>query len=251
VHFVRVGLFIPCFVDQLRPEAGLASVDLLEEQGIDCEYPTEQTCCGQALLTAGALPQARRLARGYVDVFERFDHVVTPSGSCAASMRRHLPHLVSGAAAQRLAGATFELCEYLVDVLKVPALGGRLDARVGLHASCHALRELRLGSPSELRDELRKDPSRQLLEGVAGVEIVELTRRDECCGFGGVFAVDEEAVSARMGLDRLEDHRRAGAEIITSTDVSCLIHLEGLARRRGLPPRFQHVAELLAGRDRG
>jgi L-lactate dehydrogenase complex protein LldE len=247
---VQVGLFIPCYVDQLRPETGLASVELLEEQGVDPEYPSEQTCCGQAFLTAGATPQARRLARRYVEVFSRFDHVVTPSASCAATMRRHLPHLAPGAEALRLAAATFELCEYLVDVLEVCDLGGRLDARVGLHASCHGLRELRLGTPSEVCEPPRRDPARQLLEGVAGVEIVELTRRDECCGFGGVFALDEEAVSSRMGLDRLEDHQRAGAEVITSTDVSCLLHLGGLASRRGLPIRFQHVAELLAGRER-
>jgi L-lactate dehydrogenase complex protein LldE len=247
---LQVGLFIPCYVDQLRPETGLACVDLLDEQGIDFVYPTEQTCCGQALLSAGAAPQARVLARRFVEIFGRFDHVVTPSGSCAATMRTHLPHLVPGPEANRLAGATFELCEYLVDVQEAPALGGRLDTRIGVHESCHALRALRLGTSTELQDPPRRDPVRVLLDGIAGVEIVELDRRDECCGFGGVFALDEEAVSSRMGLDRLDDHVRAGAEVITSTDVSCLLHLDGLASRQGIGIRFQHVAELLAGRLR-
>jgi len=245
---LRVGLFIPCYVDQLRPETGLATVELLEEQGIDFAYPPDQTCCGQAFLSAGAAPQARRLAQRYVEIFSGFDHVVTPSGSCAATMRRHLPHLVPGADAARLAAATFELCEFLVDVAKLANLPGRLDARVGLHASCHALRELRLGAASELSEPGRTDPARQLLEGLRGVEIVELARRDECCGFGGLFALEEEAVSTRMGLDRLDDHLRASAQIITSTDVSCLLHLEGLASRRALPLRVRHIAELLAGR---
>jgi L-lactate dehydrogenase complex protein LldE len=245
---VQIGLFIPCYVDQLRPEAGLASLELLEEQGVECVYPPEQTCCGQPLLTAGALPRARRLAARFVEIFSRFDHVVTPSGSCAATMRKQLPQLVPGPDAERLAGSTYELCEFMVDVLKVSPLGGRIDARVGLHQSCQSLRELRLGTPSEVREPLRKDPARRLLEDVAGVEIVELARRDECCGFGGVFAVDEEAVSSRMGADRLADHMRAGAEIVTSTDVSCLLHLGGLASRRGLALRVVHIAELLVER---
>jgi L-lactate dehydrogenase complex protein LldE len=120
--------------------------------------------------------------------------------------------------------------------------------RVALHASCHALRELRLGSPSETREPPRLDPARELLKRVPGLELVALTRPDECCGFGGVFAVEEEAVSCRMALDRLADHAAARAEVVTSTDVSCLLHLEGVARRRGFPLRLLHVAEIVAGR---
>jgi len=247
---LRVGLFIPCYVDQLKPEVGLASVELLEEQGVDFDYPEEQTCCGQPFLTAGATPQARRLAERFVGVFSAFDHVVTPSGSCAATMRRHLPHLVPGPEAERLARSTFELCEFLVDVIGIHSLGGRLDARVGLHASCHALRELRLGSPSERTGEGRVDPARLLLESVAGVELVTLRRPDECCGFGGVFAIEEADVSVRMGADRLADHVDAGAQVVTSTDVSCLLQLAGVADRRSVPLRMLHIAELLAQRSR-
>jgi len=247
---LKVGLFIPCYVDQLDPAVGLSTVELLEELGIAFSYPQEQTCCGQPFLTAGAIPQARQLAQRHVEVFSAFEHIVTPSGSCAATMRRHLPHLVPGPEAERIAGSTYELCEFLVDVAKLSSLGGRLDARVGLHPSCHALRELRLGTPSELQEAVRIDPARQLLESVAGLELVELTRPDECCGFGGVFAVDEPAVSVRMGIDRLADHAGAGAEILTSTDVSCLLHLGGVAGREGVPLRILHIAQLLRERSR-
>jgi L-lactate dehydrogenase complex protein LldE len=246
---VRVALFVPCYVDQLRPGVGLAALDLLEEAGVEVEVPDAQTCCGQPFHTAGDPASARALARRFARVFADYDHVVTPSGSCAATVRNHYGSLL-GPGASDLAARTFELCEYLVEVVRAPPPRGRLALRVGLHASCHALRGLRLGTPSETRDPAVRDPARALLEGLAGIELVALERADECCGFGGSFCVDEEAVSCRMGLDRLADHERAGAEVVTSTDLSCLLHLEGLARRRGLSLRALHLAELLAERQR-
>ncbi len=246
---MRVALFVPCYVDQLRPEVGVAALDLLEEQGVAVDYPPAQGCCGQPFLNAGARDAARRLAARWVHVFAGYDFVVTPSGSCAAMLRGHLPRLVETPEAGALASRTRELCEFLVEDLGVASLPGRRAGRVALHASCHALRELRLGSPSETREPPRRDPARVLLEGLDGLELVPLSRPDECCGFGGLFAVEEEAVSCRMGLDRLGDHRAAGAEWVTSTDVSCLLHLDGLARRHGLPLRALHVAELLASRE--
>ena len=247
---VRVGLFIPCYVDQLRPEVGLAALALLEEQGVHPEYPKDQTCCGQPFTSAGACAQARRLARRFARVCQPYDWVVTPSGSCAASVRRDLPRLVPGASAARVAAVTLELCEFLYDVLGVRSLGGRFAARIGLHAGCHALRLLGLGLPSEGGESGRPDPARSLLESVEGVELVTLERGDECCGFGGVFAVEQPAISARMGVDRLLDHERAGAQWVTSTDLSCLLHLQGLAERHGRPVRALHIAELLEQRER-
>jgi len=253
---MKLGLFIPCYVDQLRPEVGMAVVRLLEGLGLDFEFPEAQTCCGQPFLTAGERGHAGRLARRYVDVFADCDVVVTPSGSCAAHVRGHLPDLVPGAPARSLAGRTRELCEFLVETGALRGRAGRFPGRVGLHASCHALRGLRHGQPSESRAPAAAsgaktagppvDPARALLESLDGLELVRLERRDECCGFGGVFAVEQEAVSCRMGLDRLADHVRAGAQIVTSSDVSCLLQLEGLARRDGTPLAFRHVAELLA-----
>jgi L-lactate dehydrogenase complex protein LldE len=140
---------------------------------------------------------------------------------------------------------TFELCEFLVDVLGVKGAEGRFAHKVALHQSCHGLRELGLGTPSE-RLLPRTNKVEGLLRSLSGIELVPLARPDECCGFGGTFAVAEEAVSALMGKDRIFDHARAGAEVVTGTDVSCLMHLEGLARREGTKLRFMHVAEVLA-----
>lgn len=236
---MKLALFIPCYVDQLRPEVGLAVVRLLDALGIAFEVPDAQTCCGQPFSTAGERTQAARLARRFDEVFSAYDVIVTPSGSCTAHVRRHLPDPVS-------ASRTRELCEFLIESGALSGRSGRFPRRVGLHASCHALRELGHGRPSESRAPARPDPARLLLAGLAGLELVELTRRDECCGFGGLFALEEEAVSCRMGLDRLADHERAGAEVVTSSDVSCLLQLEGLARKRGSPLVFRHVAEILA-----
>jgi L-lactate dehydrogenase complex protein LldE len=141
--------------------------------------------------------------------------------------------------------STYELCEFLVDVLKIDRLTGRFAHKVGLHQSCHGLRELRLGSGTERRiAPFSKVAS--LLSGLAGIELVELARPDECCGFGGTFAITEEAISCSMGKDRIADHERGGAEIMTSVDMSCLMHLDGLIRRGGRPLRVMHVAEILA-----
>lgn len=243
---MRVALFVPCYIDQLRPEVGLAALDVLDALGFDIIYPESQTCCGQPFLTAGEVGPARKLSRHYIDVFEGFDEIVTLSGSCAAMVRRQLPALVPGSVAVEVAGRTREFCEFLVDHGAASTPLGRFPSRVGLHASCHALRELRLGTPSETREPARLDPARTLLSSIDGLELVDLTRRDECCGFGGLFSVEEEAVSCRMGLDRLADHRKAGAEVIASSDDSCLLHLGGLARRRGFSVRLMHVAEILA-----
>lgn len=246
---MRVALFVPCYVDQLRPSVGLAALDLLEEVGVEVDFPRDQTCCGQPFSTAGDVASARALAERFVRVFADYDHVVTPSGSCAATVRNHYPALLGPEVAE-IAARTRELCEFLVDAAGSDSLRGRLALRVGLHASCHTLRGLRLGSPSESREPPRRDPARSLLENLEGVELVTLERADECCGFGGIFCVEEEAVSCRMGVDRLADHERAGAEVVTSTDISCLLHLEGLAKRRESSLRMRHVAELLAERRR-
>jgi L-lactate dehydrogenase complex protein LldE len=161
-------------------------------------------------------------------------------------VRNHYAHLVGDDPAYPpLARRTYELCEFLVDVLHVDKIAGRFPRRVGLHQSCHGLRELRLGSGSE-RMIPRSGKVEPLLASLAGIDLVALARPDECCGFGGTFAVAEEAVSCMMGRDRIADHARAGAEVVTATDVSCLMHLSGLARRDREALRFMHVAEIFA-----
>jgi len=243
---MRVALFIPCYVDQLYPQVGLATVRVLEKLGVQAEFPEEQTCCGQPMANSGVAAAAQPLAEKFLDVFHGYDAVVCPSGSCTSMVRNHYAPLVGTRPEyEKVRRGTYELCEFVHDVLGVKALRGRYARKVGLHRSCHGLRELRLGSASE-RMEARYDKVGALLRGLDGIELVELTRPDECCGFGGTFAVAEEAMSVMMGKDRIADHARAGAEVITGTDVSCLMHMDGLARRQGTKVAFRHVAEVMA-----
>ena len=239
-----VALFVPCYIDQLYPRVGLATAELLERQGVRVHFPEAQTCCGQPMANSGFFDDARQLARKMLDVFSPYEHVVCPSGSCTSMVRNHYPELLPGdLKVAALRAKTRELCEFLHDVLQVRPRG-RFDARVGLHQSCHALRELRTGSGSE-RLVPPYSKTRALLEGIEGLQLAELSRADECCGFGGTFAVSEEAVSCAMGRDRVADHERAGAEVITGADSSCLMHLDGLIRRDGKKLRVLHIAELL------
>ena len=246
---MQVGLFIPCYVDQFYPRVGLAAVDVLERHGVDVDYPSGQTCCGQPMANTGCTNEARPLAMNFFHAFQRYEYVVCPSGSCVAMVRMHYDEYSRGVPGfDRLRTRTFELCEFLVDVLGVEKVTGRFSHRVGLHQSCHGLRELRLASSSELVA-TSYNKARQLLESLDGITMSELERSDECCGFGGTFAVGEEAVSCMMGDDRIEDHLRAGTDILTSVDMSCLMHLDGIIRRQHKPLRIMHIAEILAGAE--
>ena len=242
-----VGLFIPCYVDQFYPQVGLATVTLLERLGCRVHYPEAQTCCGQPMANAGSAEAAAPLAERFLNIFEQFPYVVCPSGSCVSMVRNHYSDVLPNRPElQALGKRTFELCEFLFDVLHVEAVSGSFPHRVGLHQSCHALRELRLASGTErLVPQFNK--VRTLLASLKGITLVELTRPDECCGFGGIFSVEEEAVSCAIGKDRIADHVQAGAEVITGVDVSCLMHLDGLLRREKRTLHVRHVAEILVG----
>jgi L-lactate dehydrogenase complex protein LldE len=247
---MRVGLFIPCYVDQLYPDVGMATLELLERFGCEVDYPSEQTCCGQPMANTGCWDQARPLAERFLELFRPYDAVVCPSGSCTAMVTRHYDHFLEGKPGfEELKKKTYELTEFLTDVLHITSLNGvRFPYRVGLHNSCHGLRELRLGRSSErMVPDFNK--AAQLLKLVDGIELVPLSRPDECCGFGGTFAVAEEAVSCMMGLDRIHDHEEHGAQVITAGDMSCLMHMEGLIRRQKKPLVVMHIAQILAGRQ--
>jgi len=240
-----VGLFIPCYVDQLYPAVGHATARVLERLGVTVEFPEDQTCCGQPMANAGATSAAAPVAQHHLDVFARYAQVVCPSGSCTAMVRHHYHDVLpDDPRVETVGGRTYELCEYLTDVLGVRSVTGVFRRRVGLHQSCHGLRELRLGSGSE-RIIQPWNKVRSLLSSLEGIELVDLTRPDECCGFGGIFSVDESAVSGAMGRDRVADHTKAGAQVVTAVDMSCLMHLEGIARRNGSPLQFLHVAQVL------
>ena len=245
---MRVGLFVPCYIDQFYPDVAMATLEILESQGLEVVYPESQTCCGQPMANTGCIDDTRPLAQRFVDLFGDFDHVVSPSGSCVSMVRHHYENLFhDNQRFEHMREHTWELCEFLVDVMGVKTWPVSFPHRVSLHASCHGLRELRLGACSE-RVGPQTDKVRGLLNCVPGIQVLDPSRVDECCGFGGTFAVAEEAVSVLMGIDRVNDHLATGAEVMTATDSSCLMHMEGIIRRRNLPISTMHIAEILAGR---
>ncbi len=246
---MRVGLFIPCYVDQLYPDVGLATLELLEECGCQVDFPAGQTCCGQPMANTGCLDDAKPLARRFVELFSPYDYVVCPSGSCTSMVVNHYHGLVEETPAyHELTHKTFELCQFLTQVVELPPRKVAFPYSVGLHSSCHGLRELRLGKSTE-QQVPEFNLARQLLERVPELRLATLARPDECCGFGGTFAVSEEAVSCMMGHDRIHDHEQAGVEVMTAGDMSCLMHMQGLLLRNRHPMQVLHIAQILAGRQ--
>lgn len=232
---MRVALFIPCYVDQFYPAVGIATLELLEKLGCRVVVPYNQTCCGQPMANAGFAQLSEGSNRLFHDNFDTFDYIVSPSGSCVLHVKEHNPGFV---------GKVFELCEFITDILAVKIPAVRFPYRVGLHQSCHGQRGLRLSSMSE-RNEPHFSKVETLLAQVDGLQLLKTKRPDECCGFGGTFCVTEEAVSVKMGRDRLAEHVANGVEYITGGDMSCLMHLEGILRRQGSTIQIKHIAEIL------
>lgn len=226
-----------CLVDQFAPQAAQAAVRVLERLGLRVGVPALQTCCGQPFLNDGFPHLAGELAARWVELFEPFDLVVAPSGSCVTTVREFYPRLVRGKLQQRaeaVAHRTYELSEFLVRVLKAEEVGARFPHRVAFHPSCHLLRGLRAA-----------DCARALLRRVEGLELVELAEAERCCGFGGVFSVKFPEVSEAMMRDKLDQVESTGAEVLTSTDLGCLLHLAGGLSRRASRVRCVHLAEIL------
>jgi len=230
----RVGLFVTCLADTLFPEVGRATVTVLERLGLEVDFPREQTCCGQMHANSGYPAEAELLARRFVEIFEPYGAVVTPSGSCAAHVREHYPHLL-GDDARDVPSRTWELSQYLTGVAGVDEVASGFEGTVTYHPTCHSLRLLRVG-----------DAPRRLLEAVPGLELVELPDAEECCGFGGTFAVKNADVSAAMLDEKLAAIEASGAESVCACDSSCLMHIGGGLRRRGSHVRPLHLAEVLA-----
>lgn len=242
---MKIGLFIPCYVDAIYPEVGIATYKLLKHLGVDVTYPIGQTCCGQPMANAGFERMSESLIQKYEDLFDKFDYVVAPSASCAAFVRVNYPEIMKGKHECRTAQKTMDVVEFLHDVLKVKQLPSRFPHRVSVHNSCHGVRELGLSSPSE-QHVAPFNKIIDLLQLVDGIEIAEPERKDECCGFGGMFAIEETAVSKQMGIDKVNRHIATGAEYVTGPDSSCLMHMAGVAKKQGLPIKFIHVVEILA-----
>jgi L-lactate dehydrogenase complex protein LldE len=246
---VRVALFVTCVNDTLYPRTGQAVVALLERLGIEVGFPPQQSCCGQPQFNTGYRHETEPLLRRYAAAFRDYDYVVAPSGSCAAMVRDNYPRIGARAAAEgrgtelaELAAVavpkTYELTEFLVDVLQVTDVGAYYPHTVTYHPTCHGLRMLRLG-----------DRPRRLLAAVRGLKLVELPGAEECCGFGGTFAVKNAAVSAAMGADKARHIASTRADAVCTVDNSCQMHIGGTLARQGSAVRPVHLAEILASTE--
>lgn len=245
---MTVGLFIPCYIDQFYPNAAKATLELLEKLGVQVVYPLKQTCCGQPMANSGYEHLTHDSNELFIKNFKEFDYIVAPSGSCVLHIKDHLHSDKYPAEAKAISGKVYELIEFLTDVLKVDKLKARFPHKVGLHQSCHGQRGLKLAQMTELVAPTFSKPEK-LLSMVDGLELIELARKDECCGFGGTFCVAEEAVSVKMGKDRVSDHLQHDAEFITASDMSCLMHMEGILRRQKSNVKVMHIAEILNAQE--
>ena len=244
---MRVALFVTCFNDTMFPETGKAVVRLLERLGHQVEFPDEQTCCGQMHYNTGYQREAVPLARRFVEVFAGYEAVVTPSGSCAGMVRELYPRLAADAGDHALAARVadlaprvFELSELLVRRLGVTDVGAYYPHRVTYHPTCHSLRVLKVG-----------DAPLRLLRAVRGIDLVELPQSQECCGFGGTFAVKNADTSMAMLSDKLRHVLDTRAEVCTAGDNSCLMHIGGALSRQRTGVRAVHLAEILAATEEG
>jgi L-lactate dehydrogenase complex protein LldE len=237
---VRVGLFVTCLVDLMRPSVGFAAVKLLEDAGCTVEVPV-QTCCGQPAYNTGDRSTTRDLAERVIESFRGFDYVVAPSGSCAGMIKVHYPELFMddpnwAPRANELAGRTFELTSFLVDVMGVKAVTARFGGAVTYHDSCSGLRELGV-----------KRQPRRLLASIEGLDLVEMADSEVCCGFGGTFAVKYAEISNAIVSEKTAKIAETGAPLVLAGDLGCLMNMAGKLSREGRPVAARHVAEVLAG----
>jgi L-lactate dehydrogenase complex protein LldE len=242
---MRLALFATCLVDGMFPDVGKATITLLRRLGQDVDFPLQQTCCGQMHVNTGYPREALPLVRNYVDSFADYDAVVVPSGSCAGAIRHQHADLADQAGDARLAAAaretaarTYELSEFLVDVLGVEDVGAYFPHRVSYHPTCHSLRMLRVG-----------DRPVRLLRAVRGLELVELPDAESCCGFGGTFAIKNAEVSTAMLADKMRNVLATGASVCSAGDASCLMHIGGGLARLHTGTRTVHLAEILAATE--
>lgn len=235
---MRVALFVPCFVDQLFPQVGLDAAAVLGRAGCQVVFPEDQTCCGQPAFNSGHWNEARPCAERFLRVFGGYEYVVCPSGSCTTMVKKFYPELLEGemrGKALALAERVHELSEFLVRVAGVDKVGAEFPHKVAYHSSCHATRELGI-----------TEEPRILLRNVRGLELVEMRHADECCGFGGMFAVKFAAISSAMGDVKAANIEASGAEYVTATDSSCLMHVEGILRHTKRQAKTIHLASILA-----
>jgi len=242
---VRIALFITCFNDAMFPQTGKAVVALLSRLGHEVEFPTEQTCCGQMHFNTGYQRECVPLVRRFVDAFAGYDAIVTPSGSCAAMVREYHPRVAQIARDKtlsrriaELSPKVYELSEFLIDVLRTEDVGAYYPHRVTYHPTCHSMRMLHVG-----------DRPLRLLRAVRGIDLVELPAAEECCGFGGTFALKNADVSVAMVADKIANIQQTQAEVVVAGDNSCLTHIGGALTRMRTGIQTVHLAEILASTE--
>jgi len=238
---MRVALFVTCLVDLYRPVVGFAAIKLLEQAGCTVEVPEAQTCCGQPGYNSGDRDSARKLARQVIGAFEGYDYVVAPSGSCGGMIKTHFPEMLAddpawAKRAEALAAKTYELTQFLRDVLKWDNVAAQHKGSTTYHDSCSSLRELKV-----------KQQPRALLAKVDGLTFKELPDGEPCCGFGGTFCVKFPDISNRMVEDKIANIKASGADMVLAADMGCLLNIAGKLKRTGSPVQARHVAEVLAG----
>jgi L-lactate dehydrogenase complex protein LldE len=236
---MKVSLFITCLVDQFFPETGMCAVNVLRRLGVEVQFLSEQTCCGQPAFNSGFTDEARALAKRFIEIFKDSEYVVAPSGSCTSMVRVFYPELLKDepewrARAESLASRTYEFTEFIVNVLGVEDVGATSEGKVALHQSCQLLRELNV----------RTEPQR-LLNSVKGIEVVELERAEACCGFGGLFSIKYPHISGGILQEKIDSINKSGADIVVASDVGCLMHIAGGLSRQSAPAKTMHIAELL------
>jgi len=248
---MKIGLFIPCFMNELYPDICKSTYKILKQQGLDIDYPLNQTCCGQPMANSGCSKDIEVLAKQFVKIFKDYDYIVAPSGSCVTMVKEHYaPFFDNDKDYNKVKASIYEVCEFLHDVIKLENLNFNTSFpyKVGVHNSCHGHRALKLATASELN--IPYDSKlKNLLQKVAGIELINLRREDECCGFGGTFAVQEEDISVAMGKDRIKDHLDSEAAVMTGADMSCLMHMDGIINRNNHPIKVKHIVQILLGEE--
>jgi len=236
---MNIQIFVPCFIDQLYPEVAFNMVKVLKKAGCTVHYNTAQTCCGQPAFNAGFHGEAKEVCTKFLQDFEGADYIVSPSASCVGFVKNYYKQVFENSAHKTQAAKTaeriFEFSDFLVNILKETNFGAVLNEKATYHDSCAALRECKI-----------KNEPRQLLNNVAGLELIEMNDVETCCGFGGTFAVKFEPISIAMGNQKINNASDTGASVLISTDMSCLMHIDGCAKHEGKPMRMMHLADVLA-----
>ena len=244
---MKIGLFIPCFMNELYPKASMSTYLLLKKLKFEVDYPMTQTCCGQPMANSGCASDIKKLAHMFVDNFKDYDYVVSPSASCVTMVKEHYAEFFEeNKDYNKIKTSIYEITEFLHDVVKIDKLDVSFPYKVGLHNSCHGHRSLGLGTPSELNIPVNSK-LHNILSLVKDIKLVPLNREDECCGFGGTFCVSEDALSTAMGRDRIKDHQDNKVEVMTGADMSCLMHMQGLISREKNPIKVLHISQILLG----